>query len=284
MTTVAIAGGTGNIGRTLVEVLSENPKNTGSTATTDAKATIVHIDYGDVESISQALEKHQIDTVISCLSMIDESSGESELNLIRAADTSSATRRFIPNDWGVPLPESQISAFPIFKYQKAAIELLQKSKLQWTVFYIGYIMDYFGAPNIHTRMVGPPVFVDVANNVAALPGTGNEPIVLTYSFDLARFVDGLLATPDWPQRSIVIGDKLTWNKFVKLAESARGTKFDVSYDSFETLEAGSVTELPCYKAVYSFYPKEQLEYFLAMVGRGMVSGAKEMLEKAWKRE
>ncbi|GME33561.1 NmrA-like family protein [Neofusicoccum parvum] len=251
MTTVAIAGGTGNIGRTLVEVLSENPKNTGSTATTDAKATIVHIDYGDVESISQALEKHQIDTVISCISMIDESSGESELNLIRAADTSSATRQFIPNDWGVPLPESQISAFPIFKYQKAAIELLQKSKLQWTVFYIGYIMDYFGVPHINTRMVGPPVFVDVANNVAALPGTGNEPIVLTYSFDLAR---------------------------------ARGTKFDVSYDSFETLGAGSVTELPCYKAVYSFYPKEQLEYFLAMVGRGMVSGTKEMLEKAWKRE
>lgn len=83
-------------------------------------------------------------------------------------------------------------------------------------------MDYFGAPNINTRMVGPPVFVDVANNVAALPGTGNEPIVLTYSIDLARFVDGLLATPDWPQRSIVIGDKLTWNEFVKLAESARG--------------------------------------------------------------
>lgn len=83
-------------------------------------------------------------------------------------------------------------------------------------------MDYFGMPHIKTRMVGPPVFVDVANNVAAVPGTGNEPIVLTYSFDLARFVDGLLHLADWPQHSILIGDKLTWNEFVKLAENARG--------------------------------------------------------------
>ncbi|KAB2568838.1 hypothetical protein DBV05_g12487 [Lasiodiplodia theobromae] len=305
MSSVAIAGGTGNIGRTLVEVLSENPKNTGSTATTDAKATIVHVDYGDVESIRQAFEKHQIDTVISCLSMTAESSGESELNLIKAADASSVTRRFVPNDWGVPLLESEISAMPIFKYQKAAIELLKESKLQWTIVYIGYIMDYFGMPHIKTRMVGPPVFVDVANNVAAVPGTGNEPIVLTYSFDLARFVDGLLGLADWPQQSVVIGDKLTWNEFVKLAENARGSKFDVSYDSLETLEAGKVTGLPAYEDVYSVYAKEKFDYFLAMVGRSMVSGChdlsfqgslnellphirtlstKEFLEKAWKRE
>lgn len=84
-----------------------------------------------------------------------------------------------------------------------------------------------------------------------------------------------------------------------------GSKFDVSYDSLETLEAGKVTELPAYEVVYSVYAKEEFDYFLAMVGRSMASGChdlsfqgslnellphirtmstKEFLENAWKRE
>lgn len=69
-----------------------------------------------------------------------------------------------------------------------------------------------------------PFVIDVANKMAAIPGTGNDVMTFTYTFDVARFVRAALDLPagEWPETSVVIGDKLTFNDFLKLAEEARG--------------------------------------------------------------
>jgi hypothetical protein len=64
--------------------------------------------------------------------------------------------------------------------------------------------------------------VDIANNVAAIPGTGDVPIVFTHTFDVAKFVAALVGVPDWSERSTVIGDKKSWNEFVAIAEEVKG--------------------------------------------------------------
>lgn len=69
----------------------------------------------------------------------------------------------------------------------------------------------------------PNVFVvDLSNNVAGIPWDGNTPVTFTYIFDLANYVLAILSLDEWPEESRVIGDELTWNEFVTLAEEVKG--------------------------------------------------------------
>jgi hypothetical protein len=51
-----------------------------------------------------------------------------------------------------------------------------------------------------------------------------------------------------------------------------GTKFNVAYDDQEKLGSFQVTELPSHSALYSFLPKENLQYILAVFGRWTAAG------------
>jgi hypothetical protein len=60
---------------------------------------IVAVDYSSVESVINVLESHKIDTLIST---VDSNAGpEPELVLIKAAEKSKATKRYIPCLWGI---------------------------------------------------------------------------------------------------------------------------------------------------------------------------------------
>lgn len=72
--------------------------------------------------------------------------------------------------------------------------------------------------------MAPTTFVvDMANKAATIPGTGNEPMTFTYTFDVAKFVAAFLDVPKWEETTYCYGDKTTWNEFLQLAEDARGT-------------------------------------------------------------
>lgn len=64
--------------------------------------------------------------------------------------------------------------------------------------------------------------VDMAHNAAAIPGSGDTPVVFTHTFDVARFVAALVGTAGWPERTNIIGDRKTWNEFVAIAEEVKG--------------------------------------------------------------
>lgn len=65
------------------------------------------VDYGNVEQVASLLESEKVHTVISTIAVLDEATGQSELDLVAAADRSSTTRRFIASNWGgvIPLDE-----------------------------------------------------------------------------------------------------------------------------------------------------------------------------------
>jgi hypothetical protein len=64
--------------------------------------------------------------------------------------------------------------------------------------------------------------------------------------------------------SYIIGDKLTMNEVLAIAEEATGSKFETTYDSLETLKSGQVTELPAHADMY--FPKPMLQGMLAVFG------------------
>ncbi|KAE8312106.1 NAD(P)-binding protein [Aspergillus transmontanensis] len=281
MAILAVSGGTGKLGRAIVQALKNKnshfiyilARSTNDELSETLDVPIIPVDYFNVGSLTKALEENKIDTVISTVPMFDESATDSQLNLIEAAIKSKSTKRFIPSDFGIIYNEQQASVFSPFKGKLLVAEKLRSSGLEYTLVSNGFFMDYYGLPKVKSYLQ-PFVFaVDIANSTAAIPGSGKVPVVFTHTFDVAEYVAALIGEKKWNERSIIIGDKLTWNDLVSLAETTKGTKFDVTYDDEEKLKTFQVTELPSHPAVYPFFPKEELQHVLAVLGQCVEAGA-----------
>ncbi|KAF7555198.1 hypothetical protein G7Z17_g2403 [Cylindrodendrum hubeiense] len=285
MVNVAVLGGTGHVGKTIVEVLHEDPNHSvivlsRKAATTEIGALLVAVDYTDVEALKTVLESHNIHTVISCVGVHDQAIADVQAAVIQAAETSSTTKRFISSNWATPV--EQIA--PWTQLQRQGPDALRQTNLEWTEILTGYFLDYWGMPRIKSHMTSMLPAIDIANKVAGIPGTGNEVISFSYTFDVAKVISRMLELDTWEEATYIIGDKLTWNEFLHLAEEVRGSKFDVQYDTDEKLSRFQITELPNHKAVYPFFPKEHLQFLYAVLGRLMIRGDFDLpIEKALNR-
>lgn len=102
------------------------------------------------------------------------------------------------------------------------IEEIRKTNLEWTQFSNGFLLDYYGMPFIESHMSPLAWVADMTSKTAVIPGTGDEPITLTYTRDLARFVAAVIDLPRWEEIFYVYGETITWNSFVKRAEEVTG--------------------------------------------------------------
>jgi hypothetical protein len=107
--------------------------------------------------------------------------------------------------------------------KQASLHALEASKdLEWTLFYTGFFMDYFGMPSLPSYLTPLVVLIDIPGNMAAIPGDGNKPVTFTHTSDVGKFVAASVDLEEWDHVSVVIGDKMTMNEAVKLAEEAKG--------------------------------------------------------------
>ncbi|RSL74471.1 hypothetical protein CEP51_011555 [Fusarium floridanum] len=253
---VAVAGGTGNLGRTIVEGIIADAKF----EVVILARKIVTVDYTSVEALTRVLEDNKVHTVISVLNTMGDGA-EPELHLITAADRAATTKRYIPSIWGGKYTEELATHFPIAKDKLEAIAIV--FKVDW---FTGYFADYYVAPHIKTYMTILHAVVDVTNNRATIPGSGDMPVAFTHTLDIAKLVAASLTLPKWEPETYMIGDKLTFNDLVALAERVKGVKFKVTYDSVHALKAGTVSELPSHPEIYPFFPKDRVQGLLATSG------------------
>ncbi|KAH8691252.1 hypothetical protein BGW36DRAFT_363589 [Talaromyces proteolyticus] len=315
MVIVAVAGGTGHLGRTIVEAIIATKKHDVKIFSRKSNpelesalgVAVIPVDYSDVDSLTKILEDLDIHTVISALSNYNDAEDNSppEVELIRAADASTTTKRMISSVWSAPYSDRHIGQLSsVTNINNAKLALRKTSDLEYTVFYNGYFMDYWGMPAVPSHM--PPIMMvlDIPNDTAVILGSGNVPVTFTHTFDVAKFVAGSLDLDKWDPESYVMGDKVTFNQLLSLAEDAKGTKFSVAFDSIEKLKTGQTTELPAQVPLYSFLPKEVFQYMVSIHGLWLEEGVydlkparflndhlpqikpmkvKEILEQAWKR-
>ncbi|EOO02461.1 putative nmra-like family protein [Phaeoacremonium minimum UCRPA7] len=285
MPVVAVAGGTGGLGRALVDAIIATGKyevkilsrQSNPALEAELDVTVLAVDYSNINAVTKTLEQHNVHTVISALSLLPFNGPPKEVELIRAADASKTTKRFIPSDWGFH-PDSYVKEdegrIPFVAYKRLSqAELAKTVDLEHTSFVNGFILDYWGMPHIKTYMSPMTDVVDIKHNVAAIPGSGDMPIIFTLTADIAKFAAASLSLEKWDPISYIIGDRVTWNEFVRLAEAAKGTKFKVTYENLELLEQGKVTELPSHVPMYQFVPKEMLQMILSTFGLWTAKGA-----------
>ncbi|EJP63771.1 nmrA-like family protein [Beauveria bassiana ARSEF 2860] len=264
MQVVAVAGGTGKLGRTIVEAILQSSKyeviilsrKPDPQLGKDIGAPIVPTDYYDTKAITKILEDKNVHTLVSAITMGSPADGRPppEIQLIQAADASKLNIF------------SHIDKLDsVIHKLDAQKELARVTDLETTYFLIGTFMDYWG-PAEKTRLAPFPVVLDIPNNMAAISGSGDTPVVFTHTIDVAKFVAASLALTDWDPVTYIMGDKLSWNQVVKLAEAARGREFKVSYDSLHDLKNGKRTELPGQANVYNYVPKEAFDVLACALG------------------
>ncbi|KAK5987361.1 Oxidoreductase BOA1 [Cladobotryum mycophilum] len=252
MVRVAVAGGTGGLGRTIVEALEEDgthdvvvlTRKTGhppnaETNSSPSTTAVIPTDYTNPESIAQTLNEHNIHTVISTIVIKSEEQRDAQLNLIRGSALSSSVKRFTPSEFGTPRKPfndtSSASSAPTpspTDYKSQAVAELEATHLEYTLFSHGIFMDYQGMPRIQSHLT-PWVFaIDLAHKVAGIPGSGDVACVYTYSRDVARFVAAAAGLPDgaWKKQSVMVGQRQTLNQVLRTAESILGA-FDAFYES-----------------------------------------------------
>ncbi|KAF2028305.1 NAD(P)-binding protein [Setomelanomma holmii] len=275
---IAVAGGSGKLGRAIVDQLNAHGgykvfilgREANTSKSKEIGAQILAVDYSNPDALVATLETNSIDTVISTLGStfgIDP-----ELALIAAADKSKVTRRYIPSLWGIRYTPEVSALLPIGQLKRSILDTLAASGLEYTSVINGLFMDYYGLPHVRSYLHPFPLAIDVASNTAGIPGSGDVPVTFTYTFDIGRFAALLLQKPQWERESVTVGDKLTWNEFLAVAEEVKGVKFDVTYDKLETLKQGKVTELPGHVVLYPFFPKEALQGLAAVFGLLMEEG------------
>ncbi len=114
----------------------------------------------------------------------------------------------------------EISDF--FQYWIDNAEALKTTNLKHTRIVNGFFMDYWGMPHLNSYLKPFPWAIVVDEKVAAIPGSGDDVLSMTYSFDLAEFILRMLDTKEWPEISAISGQDVTFNQLMKWAEDARG--------------------------------------------------------------
>ncbi|EAW14289.1 uncharacterized protein ACLA_073240 [Aspergillus clavatus NRRL 1] len=276
MVVVAVAGGTGGVGKTIVETLVQEPHHqvivlTRSDSRIDPadKSQHVKVDYNDITSLIQTLEQHAIHTIISAIGIFDDSTSQSQLNLIHAAEKSTTTKRFIPSEYSFIQTKDLLPIDPSIQHWLDAATLLQRSHLQYTRVIPGFFMDYWGMPVARTHLAPCTFGINVQECQAAIPGDGEDVIGMTYTYDMAAFLVRMLEADEWPEFSVVVGDEVTYNEMLRMAEEIRGRKFQVVYDSKERIREGRVTVPPMPGNTFSSQDAQELT---ALVSRLTIAG------------
>ncbi|ETS81350.1 hypothetical protein PFICI_06352 [Pestalotiopsis fici W106-1] len=246
MAIVAVAGGTGAVGRTLEANIS-------------AQSRVQHlcVNYSNVDQISSTLRENDIQVVVSALVLLDEKTSDSQINLIRASAQSGTVSKFIPSeyhlDFHVPIQGIELS----FKsYQLRSEEELERHpQLTWTLIRNGLFLDYLAMP-FHpkpTNLMPWSIFVDLQHEICVLPGDGTQMMVFTHSADLAAIVERLIDIPGdrWPRESLIEGNKFQLKDLIQILERVTGKSFTVIYDSVEDIQRGQITQLPSNRDLFA---------------------------------
>lgn len=130
MIVVAVVGGSGNVGKSIVDgfledgshqvivlgrkvssysypIILQHFNDTLKVPEENSSVPMFAIDYDDVEKITQVLDDQKVHTVISTIVMYDSVAAKSERNLIAAAAKSGTVKRFVQSNWGDRTPEDE---------------------------------------------------------------------------------------------------------------------------------------------------------------------------------
>ncbi|KAF2428274.1 NAD(P)-binding protein [Tothia fuscella] len=315
MVRIAVAGGTGEVAREIIDVLLQKghqiliisrkaPKEDDPFV---SKAQWAISDYQDKDELIKILTGTH-----TFLSFIDVVNGDkdcvSQKNMINAS-IEAGVKRFAPSEW------SSSSTDGISWYDgKATIreylrEIKQPKKvLEYTLFQPGLFLNYFGHPHKTTKYLTTfPLHIDFETCRAfVLEGNAPDISTLTTVEDVAGAVASSVEYEgEWPIVTGIQGENISTANIIALGEKIRGRPFQVEKVALADAEAGKLNTSWLPTSTHASIPLDQVEgtvtailsSTLVAISRGSwavsdewnkifpdqkLTGAEEFLTKVWK--
>ncbi|KAL6400067.1 hypothetical protein AUP68_15759 [Ilyonectria robusta] len=226
MKTIAVAGGTGGVGSTIVDGLVEYGKHkvyvlSRTERPSHGGVNYLKVDYNDTDAIAEAFEKVGVNIVICAISVLSPATNQAQKNLIRAAERSTSTERFVISSFDVLQVKEDIELSPLARYVFEAIDELEKTKLAYTRIANGWFLDYYGMPVWKSHLEPWINILNMKSKWAVIPGDGSIQCSFITSQDMSKFVARLMDLPKWNTVSAITGNTLSYNELVEMAEKAR---------------------------------------------------------------
>ncbi|KAH6631352.1 hypothetical protein F5144DRAFT_531955 [Chaetomium tenue] len=274
MTIVAVAGGSGDLGRLITDALLKTGKH-------EVYITSRKTDYSSEDALVEQLTERNVRVVICTFIMDCDSASDAQLCLIRAANRCPCIERFIPSEFNVEYDVGDsILPYPEKRFHVAARRALEKTTtLEYAYIYPGMFMDYFGLPRVPSSLRPLCFFVDPENGLAVLPGNGEARMSMTFTTDAARYVALALELDKWPRVMTTASSTVSLNELVALFEKSLGRKVQVRYQPVEKLLKHEAVDLPTNVDIAGRFPErfpgglEQLRGLIADLEAGVALGA-----------
>ncbi|KAK3373866.1 hypothetical protein B0T24DRAFT_553527 [Lasiosphaeria ovina] len=289
MVKVAVAGGSGQVAREVIDalvaagkheitVLSRSKASPDGTVAPGVGWRVV--DYSDTGALVSALRGTH--TLLSFVQLLSDPGCQSQKNLIDAC-IAAGVKRFAPSEYGYGSVGSV--NLPFWKGKEVVREYLkevnEKEKvLEYTLFMPGLFLDYLATPYQTAKHIAPLDLIFDYQNCRQFMVEGHEDAIMTLTTAadtaaiVARAVD---YGGEWPVNGGIRGNRVTFSQIVKLGEKVRGRPFTIDKVKLEDLQAGVLKTPWILARKHSVVSDEQAPEFSTAVPIGMmltsVSGA-----------
>ncbi|KAE9378972.1 NAD(P)-binding protein [Stipitochalara longipes BDJ] len=283
MVKIAIAGGSGQVGREVVDALVATKKHeivilSRNVAAVDDNSSEIAwrtIDYNDKSSLVEALRG--IHTVLSFTQLLADPENTSQKNLIDAS-IAAGVKRFAPSEWG----SASAIDMPWWAGKDEIKEYLKKVNetekvLEYTLFQPGLFLEYLAYPYKTAKHLEPLNTMIDFQNRRAIVVEGHDAIMTYTSVNdlaavIARAVD---LDGEWPVIGGISGNRVPISKLLKIGEKVRGQAFSIDKVKLEDLENGILTASWTLDASHPSVARDQVERMMKAVLVGtLLSSAK----------
>ncbi|EXF83879.1 NmrA-like family protein [Colletotrichum fioriniae PJ7] len=285
MVRIAIAGGSGNVGREILDALVARGKHEililsrKDDPATDFGLGVkwVKTSYTDVAHLTQVLEG--VHTVLSFVAGPADPTNvvqrDTQKNLIDAS-IKAGVRRFAPSEWA----SSKFEHMFWYGFKEETRKYLasinkDKKVLEYCLFQPGLFTNYMTYPfssSKHVQLFETP-FNFYQRRALVVDGGEDAIITFTTAQDLARVV--ALAVEyegEWPLIGGIQGAQVSVRQLIALGEKIRGATFDVTKLKSDDLKAG-VVKAPWFpKVEHPSIPPETLDAVAPSLLSGMLQG------------
>ncbi|KIW04245.1 uncharacterized protein PV09_04550 [Verruconis gallopava] len=251
MVHIAIAGGSGQVAREVIDALLMTKKHEITILSrhkqvpiTDTRIQLQTVNYKETISLVQSLQG--VHTVLSFIQVLSDSGQEAQKNLIDAA-ISAGVKRFAPSEFG----SKETIHMPWWAgKEKVRSYLKEVSKhandFEYTLFQPGLFLEYLAYPFKTSKYLEPlQTIFDFQNNRAILvDGHEHAIMTLTAVADFASIIARAVEDErKWPIISGIQSNKLSFSRVVEIGSQIRGQPLDIEKVRIEDLEAGNLETL-----------------------------------------
>ncbi|KAL4862843.1 hypothetical protein BDV12DRAFT_206904 [Aspergillus spectabilis] len=242
---VALAGGTGDLGRYLHEELTKGGQYsvvllTRKEATpSNLPHTVTHTtDYSEA-SILSILNSTGATALISLIRCSNNLYLPLHISQLKACLSSTACKTFIPSEWAGNIDDYPDISISYGKTRAPLRKILEQTapELKWTLFNLGWFMEYFlPAEKSYMKYIAGEFPIDYGTWTYTVRGTGDEPQSWTCGRDVARAVVKLLSSQeDWEPVTYVSGGWGTFNEAATILERFHSRPLTRVYRSLEDI-------------------------------------------------